>query len=231
VPEAITLDLDMSAQPTPTTCGPTCLHAVYHHLGDPLSHATVVTETATLPGGGTLAVHLGRHALERGHRVTLYSFNLELLDPTWFEQPASLPAKLAEQADRRRHGKLKATSAAYARFLAAGGRLRMEELSHAMIRTHLERGTPLLAGVSATFLYRDMRERPDGTEDDLGGDPQGHFVVVAGYRGDQVLVVDPWAPGRSEARRYWVPMRRLVHAVLLGVLTYDGNLLAVERSS
>ncbi len=229
--ESITLDLEMSAQPTETTCGPTCLHAVYQHLGDALSHEAIMAETATLPGGGTLAVHLGRHALERGHRATLYSFNLDLLDPTWFEAPEVLPNKLAEQAALRRNKKLRATSAAYARFLEAGGVLRMEELSHAMIRSHLDRGTPLLAGVSATFLYRCMRERDDGTEDDLGGTPQGHFVVVAGYRADQVLVVDPWAPGQTEAQRYWVPIRRLVHAVLLGVLSYDGNLLALERRS
>jgi len=219
----------MSAQPTATTCGPTCLHAVYGHLGDPLPHPAIVAETATLPGGGTLAVHLGRHALERGHRAILYSFNLDLLDPTWFDEPASLANKLALQAERRQGEKLRATSAAYAGFLAAGGILRMEELSHAMIREHLDAGRPLLAGVSANFLYRCARERDDGTEDDLEGLPQGHFVVVAGHRHDEVLVVDPWAPGEQKACRYWVPMRRLVHAVLLGVLTYDGNLLAIER--
>lgn len=226
--ESILLDLAMPAQPTATTCGPTCLHAVYRHLGDELSHDRVIDETATLPEGGTLAVHLGTHALARGYRATLYSFNLQLLDPTWFGRPEALASRLAAQADRRDDEKLRLASAAYARFLEGGGAVHLEELSHGLLRSYLVRGVPLLVGVSATFLYRSARELADGREDDLLGAPQGHFVVLAGYRDQEVLVRDPWNPGATEGASYWVPMRRLVHAVLLGVLTYDGNVLAIE---
>jgi len=228
------LELDMPAQPTETTCGPTCLYAVYRHLGDVIAHHDVIEQTATLPEGGTLAVHLGVHALERGYRAELYSFNLQLLDPTWFIGDRARPdlaAVLAEQAELRRDDKLSHASSAYARFLDLGGELRMAELSHDVLRRYLRRGVALLVGVSATFLYRHARELADGTSDPLRGDPQGHFVVVAGFRGAEVLVRDPWSPDSKDGsgESYWVPMRRLVHAVLLGVLTYDGNLLAIEQ--
>ncbi|MEQ9322163.1 MAG: hypothetical protein RIF41_23560 [Polyangiaceae bacterium] len=230
----VSLALDMPAQPTETTCGPTCLYAVYRHLADTITPDQVIAETATLPEGGTLAVHLATHALERGYRVRLYSFNLQLLDPTWFTEDGPRPdlrGLLAEQATLRADDKLRHASTAYARFLELGGDLQMAELGHDMLRSFLRRGVPLLVGVSATFLYRHARELPDGKSDPLHGEPQGHFVVVAGARGTEVLVRDPWHPESDDGsgKEYWVPMRRLVHAVLLGVLTYDGNLMAIER--
>lgn len=228
----VTIELDMPAQPTETTCGPTCLYAVYRRLGETISHHQVIAETATLPEGGTLAVHLGIHALGRGFAARLYSFNLQLLDPTWFGSPRSnLAELLAEQAAARQDDKVRHASAAYAQFLELGGELEMAELSHEMLRHYASRGVTPLAGVSATYLYQSARELPDGKSDPIGGEPQGHFVVLAGYRGKQVLVRDPWHPDSPDGlgRSYWVPMRRLVHAVLLGVLTYDGNLLVIER--
>ena len=35
----------------------------------------------------TLAVLLGCHALRRGYEATIYTFNLQVFDPTWFEEP------------------------------------------------------------------------------------------------------------------------------------------------
>ena len=32
-----------------------------------------------------------------------------------------------------------------------------------LIRKHLDRGEPMLTGLSATYLYRDARERPELT--------------------------------------------------------------------
>jgi hypothetical protein len=228
------IDLVVPPQPTPTTCGPTCLYGVYDHLGEAVTHAEVIEQTHELDEGGTLAVHLGIHALARGLRVTLYSFNLELLDPTWFTRSdVDLRERLARQAGHRRDAKLREASAAYERFLGSGGRVRMAELEVGLLAGYLERDVPLLAGVSATYLYQSARELPDGSYDDLRGRPQGHFVVIAGLRNDgrahEVLIHDPWHDhGRGTRARYWLPLRRFVHAMLLGVLTYDGTLLAIE---
>ena len=56
-------------------------------------------------------------------------------------------------------------------------------------------------------------------------------MVLKGYsrRRHRVRVADPYernplAPGRE----YQVPMDRLLNAILLGVLTYDGNLLIIR---
>jgi hypothetical protein len=72
------LRLAIQAQPGDTTCGPTCLHAVYNYFGDKISLRNVIGQVKQLKGGGTLAVLLGCHALRRGYRAKLYTFNLQV---------------------------------------------------------------------------------------------------------------------------------------------------------
>ncbi len=239
-----TLPVEVMPQPDESTCGPTCLHAVYRYFGESIALETVVAEAPTLEDGGTLAVLLGTHALGLGYAATVYSYNLRLLDPTWFRNGAvavDLIRKLDAQAQLKRDPKRQLASHAYAEFARRGGELRMMDLSPELIAGYLEQGRPLLAGVSATYLYACARELPDGTYDDLAGEPQGHFVVLTGVRDDRVRVADPWQPSPDEpssasldpgeaaraSRSYWLPMRHLLHSIMLGVLTYDGNLLAI----
>jgi hypothetical protein len=227
---SVRLDLVVSPQPDIVSCGPTCLHGVYNFFGDEVDLQTVIDQAPSLEGGGTLAVLLGSHALARGYRATLYSLNLELLDPSWFKtDDVDLADKLDQQASLKQNAKLSLASSAYADFLRAGGVVKLLDLSVELLLDHLERGLPVLAGTSATYLYRCARELPDGQSDDLRGTPQGHFVVVTGHREAEVRISDPWQRvPEAPAATYWLPVTRFIQAVLLGVLTYDGNLLIVE---
>lgn len=226
------LPFDILPQPDDTTCGPTCLHAVYRHLGAPLPLQRVIDEVTPLATGGTLAVYLGLHALERGFGATLYTFNLEVFDPTWFEGGTDLRERLAARSRARTDPRLRLAIEAYGDFLTLGGRIRFEELRPDIIRRHLLEGRPILTGLSATYLYGCAREvdRDGRLEyDDVGGDPTGHFVVVHGYDPgtDSVLVADPLHANPRGSHNYRVGVLRLLGAILLGVLTYDGNLLVL----
>jgi hypothetical protein len=61
--KATRFDFAIEAQPDGTTCGPTCLHAVYRYFGDAIELAQVVREVPRLEEGGTLGGLLGVHAL------------------------------------------------------------------------------------------------------------------------------------------------------------------------
>jgi hypothetical protein len=225
------LHLDMTRQPDLVTCGPTCLHAAYTYFGDSLPLDEVVRGVQSLEGGGTLAVLLGCHALERGYRATIFSYNLRIFDPTWFHlDRAELIRRLRARIDAKEGKRLKVAAEAYARFLDLGGEVRMKDLSPELIREPLDAGLPLLTGLSATYLYEAPREL-GVRDDDIRGDPQGHFVILAGYEegGNQVLVADPLGGTQwVESTFYPVPVNRLITAILLGVLTYDANLLILE---
>jgi len=230
------LYLDISYQPDGTTCGPTCLHAMYRYFNDPIPLPQVVSEVKQLEGGGTLAVYLGSHALARGYKATIYTYNLQVFDPTWF-----LPGNrdMADKLKRQRECKsgvagLELATDAYLAYLDLGGRIGFEVLTTSLLRRSLNRSLPLLTALSATYLYNSAREQSVGNSlvyDDVRGESTGHFVVLAGYDRKErtVLVADPLKPNPvSQTQYYQVSIYRLICAIMLGVLTYDGDLLIIE---
>ena len=228
------LDLEIERQPDDSTCGPTCLQAVYRYFGDDLPLDEVIAGVRTLEAGGTLAVYLANHALRRGYRALIYTYNLSVFDPSWFEaKETDLAERLREQVRVKDDPRLREATDAYLDFLSLGGELAMEDLSPALLRRWLEEGRPILTGLSATFLYRSPREIGTDSleEDDLRGHPTGHFVVLSGWDAEErkVRVADPLEDHPEfQEHIYWIPVERVINAVLLGVLTYDANLLLLE---
>ena len=221
-----------------TACGPTCLHAVYCYYGDDIPLAKVMKESARLRWGGTLAVMLACHALRRGYRAAIHTYNLEVFDPTWFAEPplggkpVDLTKKLRARLRAKKGKRLKAEIKAYLDFIELGGHVHLEDLTPGLIAGFLRRGRPVLTGLSSTYLYRTPREYGKRfADDDIRGDPSGHFVVLFGHdpEANTVSVADPLEPNPPfDSHIYQVGMDRLICSILLGILTYDANLLVIE---
>ncbi|MCC6547702.1 peptidase-C39 like family protein [Candidatus Sumerlaeota bacterium] len=227
------LELAILPQPTESTCGPTCLHAVYNFYGDSLDLDSLVGEVSQLEEGGTMAVMLGVHALQRGYKATIYTYNLHVFDPSWFRsRDEDIPAKLREQLKVKRRRRLDFATHGYLEFFNLGGVLKFEDLTPKLIRKYLNERKPIITGLSATYLYHDMRELPNCEYDDLRGEPAGHFVLLSGYHKENrtVSVADPLAPNpvRGVEQYYEVGIERVIGAIFLGILTYDANLLIIE---
>ena len=230
------LYVDMLPQPDNTTCGPTCLHALYRYYADPIPLKAVLSEITYLEEGGTLSVYLALHALLRGYRATIYTYNLDLFDPTWFPAVHSdISRKLRLQAAyKKKKPLMDVATAAYLEYLERGGRLRFEVLTAALIRKYLNRGVPIITGLNATYLYNCAREYGEGNRihyDDIRGESMGHFVVLSGYDRTRasVFIGDPLRPNPlSRNQQYSVPIYRLLCSIMLGILTYDANLLIIE---
>jgi len=227
------LRLAILPQPDLTTCGPTCLHAVYRYHGEELPLDQVIEETHSLREGGTLDVFLATHALRRGYRATIFTYNLKVFDPTWFgPESRDLGERLRAQSGLKHDRKLEIATEGYLEFLRLGGRLRYEDLTAGLIRRYLKRGLPILTGLSATYLYGSAREYGAEMEyDDLRGEPTGHFVVLCGYEKEtrSVLVADPLESNPvAPTQQYKINIDRVICAILLGIVTYDANLLIIE---
>jgi hypothetical protein len=235
LPARLRLPVEMLAQPDEVTCGPTCLHAIYRYWGSEESLSDVIARTRRLEHGGTLAVFLANDALRRGYGATIYTFNLNTFDPSWFRRGMDIADRLRRQAELKDDPRLSHATAGYLEFLALGGRLRLTDPTRTLVRGLLRRRLPLLAGLSSTFLYRLPREYgPDDRPDDLRGEPAGHFVVLCGYdrRDRKVQVADPYDPHpHGPNRRYWIGIDRVIGAILLGIVTYDANLLVITPGS
>jgi len=231
------LHFDINWQPDNSTCGPTCLHAIYRYYNDPVPLERLTAEVSNIPEGGTIEVYLACHALRRGYRTTIYPYNLQIFDPTWSDIPsAKIAAKLRRQLENKKDiPGFELVTNAYLQYLDLGGRLRFEVMTAALIRRYLKRSIPILTGLSATYLYNSAREYADGPDliyDDVRGESVGHFVVLTGYdsKNRSVSVADPLRTNPvADSRYYSVSIYRLVCAIMLGILTYDGNLLVIQK--
>jgi hypothetical protein len=228
------LNVQRFLQPDDVTCGPTCLRKVYDFYGLRVDMDEIVDALERNEDGGTLAVYLGMAARRRGLHARIYSYDLHIFDPTW---AVLAPRELLERVRARdaylTDAKRKRAAAAYGRFLEMNGEIAFDELSPALLKSIIDRGHPVLAGLSATYLYRFPRERWDPlslqlVEDDVAGSPTGHFVVVSGYDhwGRRLTILDPseHVP-ESDNGRVQVDSTRLINAIMLGDATYDAVLL------
>jgi len=227
------MKINIYEQPDDFTCGPTCLHAVYNYFGYEIELEKLIKEVKYLYDGGTLAVYLGIDALSRGFNTILYSYNLKIFDPIWNGLSAEeLISKLREQLEYKNGKKFTEATGAYINYLESGGQILFEDLSLDLFLNYFRDNLPVLAGLSATYLYKSTREhtvRHGIVYDDIRGYPSGHFVILHGSdHSDKILVADPYKENPISNKNYYeVEYRRLINSILLGIITYDANLLVV----
>jgi hypothetical protein len=231
--QALFLNFDIKAQPDDITCGPTCLHSIYQYYHDEISLKEVVSQVKSLKNGGTLAVMLGNHALQRGYKAKIFTYNLNVFDPSWFSlsQSKMIDNLKKQMRYKFRSKKLQVASKAYIKFIEAGGVVLQTELDEQLIKKFLKESTPMLTGLSATYLYGTPREIPATNKfDSIKGEPVGHFVIINGYdeEADTVYLADPMHPNPLKSQYYSVTFDRLINSIMLGIVTYDANLLVIE---
>lgn len=228
------IPIKILTQPDDVTCGPTSLHAVYNYFGDDISLQKVISGISYLEEGGTLAVMLANHALKRNYAAKIYTYNLTVFDPSWFKTKVDIKLKLEEQLKHKRSKKLANASKAYIEYFSLGGEMDFVNLTPSLLKKIFDRNLPILTGLSATYLYDCSREawiNNQSVYDDVKGFPTGHFVVLAGYneKTRNVVVADPYRENPVSGNNYYsVKVSRLINSIMLGILTYDSNLLVIQ---
>lgn len=231
------LNIEINAQPNDETCGATCLHAIYRHYGYDISHDEVIQTVKRSESGGTLAPYLGVHALERGFTSSILVNNMDIFDPSWFEHSEAslnLSAKLEEQLKYKPNEGIGQSSLAYQDFLRAGGIIKFKFLNVDLLMEYFSYNLPIITGLSATYLYNTTREYFENGKaiaDDVKGTPCGHFVIMTGYDPvhRHIIVADPFQGNRMSGNCYYkVSAHRLINAILMGMITYDANLLIIQ---
>jgi hypothetical protein len=206
---------------------------VYQYFNEEISLEEVINSIEYLESGGTLAVMLGIDALKKGFKAEIITFNLRIFDPSWFQDDnINLISKLKEQLKHKKAPKFKQASLAYIQFLEKGGKITYKTLNKDLLYSYLIKDIPILTGLSATYLYNEQREYGEPVlYDDIKGQPSGHFVVLSGinYNNKSVQVADPLHGNPFESQLYSVDIDHLICAILLGVITYDANLLIINK--
>lgn len=233
------IDIKINSQPDDETCGATCLHAIYNYYNLSSSLTEIIKNVERSMSGGTLAPYLGQHALQEGFDSTVYVNNLNVFDPSWFKHgevsSEKLIAKLEAQIQYKQDPCIVQSSIAYQQYVKMGGIVLFRTLNVKLLQNYFKQKIPILTGLSATYLYSSAREHftPEGISiyDDIRGTPCGHFVVLCGYdeKKKRVVVADPHRENPLSHNNYYtVSSHHLINAILLGVLTYDANLLIIQ---
>ncbi|CAM2821290.1 C39 family peptidase [Legionella worsleiensis] len=233
------IELIIQTQPDDESCGPTCLHAVYQYYGLEFDLNELIRTIDRSISGGTLSAMLGKHALHQGFNANIYVYNLDVFDPSWFHNGVVnnkfLMDKLEVQMAYKDNPYITQVSQAYIEYLNLGGKVSAHPLNTNLLKKYFVQNIPIITGLSATNLYWSARElfTPEGKSvyDDVRGTPCGHFVVLCGYdvKKRHVVVADPHAENPLFHNNYYkVNITRLMNSIMLGVMTYDGNLLIIE---
>ena len=236
------LNIKIHSQPDDESCGPTCLHAIYRYYGLQMSLKDMIKTIERSASGGTLAPLLGKHALQNGFNARIYINNLDVFDPMWFRlgeaKNEELIARLTSQLKYKDDKGLVQESIAYMQYLQLGGKVCFRPLNPNLFKWYFKQNIPILTGLSATYLYNSPREifTDEGRSvyDDIAGTPCGHFVILCGYDEHKkyVVIADPHRENPLTHDNYYkVHIARLINAIMLGVLTYDGNLLIIQPPS
>ena len=181
----------MRRQPNETTCGPTCLHAIYDYYEDAVPLEQVIAETPMIDNGGTYAPFLGCHALKRGYTATMYTWDLMMFDPSWFAAGAPpMVDRLTQQAELKSDPRVQRRIARVSRIRRTRRRRSVSAISpRRSCAASCAAACRCSRDFSSTYLYRMRREfGPNDKPDDLRGEPAGHFVVLSGYHRQDRLV-------------------------------------------
>lgn len=228
----VRLDVTMLPQPDDSSCGPTCLHAVYAYYGLHRQLNEIIDEIEYLDKGGTLGVVLANHALYSGFKVTLFTYNLLIFDPTWFSGGVDLADRLKCRRRVTTSRKQRFAMRQYLQFLESGGTIRFEDMTRRVLTAFLDKDIPIITGLNSTFLYRTSRVYGETmVDDDIRGRVEGHFVVLNGYqRANRLIgISDPYSRNPfSGDTSYRIGIDRVINAILLGVMTYDANFIIIE---
>ena len=125
------------------SCGPACLHAIYHYYGLDISLDEVTRTIERSLSRGTLSPLLGKHALQRGFQASIYIYNLVIFDPSWFKnnevENEVLIEKLTAQMRYKNEPYITMESQAFIDFLSLGGRVRTHPLNANLLKKYFNK--------------------------------------------------------------------------------------------
>lgn len=191
--KSITWEIRPQTQPTSSTCSPTALSILLAHYGDaiePLDIEAMVPQSVNVKGEklGTINQQLATWCLSKGYKVTMYSFDCQIIDQSWSKLDQD---EILERLKLRSEGWVvpamgadwtKEYAQSYAEFIIAGGKLEITNaVTTDLLHKLLEKG-PFLPCVSYSTMYGAARTRIvddyESPDDDINGRALNHSIVV-----------------------------------------------------
>lgn len=215
--------------------GAETLRGIYAYYGEDISMDDLVVSTTRFSNRRLRPLALAIDALERGYAVTVHCCDTRIFDLSWMGLVSSeLKEKLEYHKSKADSVHLTQTFDAYIQILEKGGTIDLSEINRAVIRKAVELKAPIIAAVSATHLFHSKREYLDSKDrpvlDDAKGKTAGHLVAVTAWVGKEITLHDPYLANPITGKaKYKVYISRLMRSILLGVLSYDAQMVVITK--
>jgi hypothetical protein len=227
-------------QPTNTTCSPTALSILLEHHGkklDPRDIEAKVPQCINEKGEkiGTINQQMATWCLQNGFKVTLYTFDCQIIDQSWSKLNKD---QQLERMKLRKDGWVvpgmgeewtKQYTQSYIDFVLAGGDLHIQPAVTTKLLYELLATGPFLPCVSYSTLCGAARSKNtdeiESVDDDVNGRAMNHSIVVYGNdENGNFLIADPWKkPGL-----HTVEPERILAAISTAQIECDNLLFLIE---
>lgn len=192
-------------QHTNTSCGPTSLAILLSYYGIKVSSWSIAEEIPRLTDDkgedwGTFAQRLAMYCINHDLKVSIFTFDFQVIDLKWEKLSQSKLLARMELAKKTRDipSLGKELSEIYMQsfidFIKAGGKLHINKyVTSTLLYKLLEKG-PVMVSVCSSVLYNTGRTTSIGLRqskpDDINGTVSNHFLVVYGNTEDGKLLID-----------------------------------------
>lgn len=189
-------------------CGPTCVQMVMAYYG---KYKTLrqLRSRLTYSHVGTSIYDNGSLLLREGFQTTVVTAQPLLFPPeilrTLETDNDTLHYIQAELKRKRAQKKILKTFETY---LQERGHVTLQIPSFRHIKEAIDRNNPVIA-----LLYAQSLGKNEG---------KYHFVVVSGYRDDEVFINNPWP---ASSRQFWFPYKQFIYGV------YASTCVAVDNGT
>lgn len=239
--QAITHTIEHSYQSTNNNCGQTALTMLFSNFGlnisaEEIMQAVPVNNDENGNPMGTINQNLAGWALGQGFKVTMYTFDFQIIDLSWQKYSQD---KVVERLEAAKHTRdipalgqywSKQYVQSYINFVKAGGELHIKPCVTRGLLNELLQKSPVLACVSYSVLYNKGRSKKVGlrksVDDDINGTVGTHTIVIYGIteRGD-FLIADPW----EEPGLHTTNPERLVCAMTASQIECDNLIISLGK--
>ncbi len=141
---------------------------------------------------GTWSPYIGIYAMKLGYNVEIFTYDVSLFDPTWFNlSNKSLIKKLKIAIKKIKDKDKKFGVRGYIDFLREGGKLTFKIPTKKILIKFLKKKIPPMAFVNSTAYYKRKRKDFKAGKRSEFGEVGGHCIVISGYKNGKFIVTDP----------------------------------------
>lgn len=185
---------------------------------------------------GSSIGHIAKYFIDQGFNTTIHTSDIQIFDPSWkkYSNKQLIDHLMKRQTDVKHptydQEAFNVIFDGYISFLKFGGQIAFPLIDEKYLVELLQKG-PIYTIVSYQFLNQSPKavfdkDKDEFTNDSIKGNVGTHAVILAGYKDNQFLIIDP---DKKFGGKRWFSSSHLIASFYLAQTDYDNLLITLEK--